>query len=198
MMEQDNTNIYKQYIETIDLLLKIPAELKSTIDLVQKDAAQSGQALQNEMREQAERYSKLRMSAESEYSKIHQVLAEIDVSIPARKRATCSNVNMTLAQAFESKKKVADNILRLVANIRSQRKQADSASHSASEALNRRRLLVQQKLDAEKKQLCLEEEEKRKREEEAKLRAKIKRKFSFNIGDFTVTIDKKDESEKMD
>ena len=179
-MGREAENVFEQYIDAIDMLADVPSELKNMLEAAEKNHSDIISSLDDDKRQVQARIARLRESAESEYSKTQKLLAKEGVPIPERQRSGTSGASQPLAQAFDNQKKSAEEILRIIAEIRAQKDQAAKNTRSAAEALNRRRELAQQRL----------------KEEESEAKNKAKRKLSFNIGNFNVTIKKKDESEE--
>ena len=151
-MIQDAQAAYKQYLDGLDNLFKIPGELRGMIETVIKNHANERDSLDKQTTQIKARMTKLRTSAETEYSRVGQQLAEAGEAIPAKQRPSGENSNITTAQAFDNQKKTAENIVRLIAQIEEQKKNDNNAAQNAANALAQRKRLAQERLRQEEQE----------------------------------------------
>jgi len=151
-MVQDVQAAYKQYLDGLDALFKTPGELREMIESAIKNHTNERASLDKEITQVKARMTKLRTSAETEYSRVGQKLSEADEPIPIKQRPGGGNASINTVQAFDNQKKIAETVLRLISQIDEQKKKDDSAARNTADALMQRKRLAQERLRQEEKE----------------------------------------------
>jgi len=147
--------LYKKYLENLNLVMRIPGDLKKTVLEIIKENLIAEETLKKELSTTKSRFAKLRTSSENEYDKVQSILKEQSILIAPRQRPYRDGTNLTASQAFSNQKSLANEIEVVIAEIESIEKQKELEAREMMTSLGRRKMLI---------------EENKRREEEERLR----------------------------
>ena len=170
-MNNDFSPAYNQYLGGLDTLMKLPGELKSMLATAIKEQSAADAELEKETATIKSRLSKLKTSSESEYTSIHQELADANVAIPPRQRPSGGAINLTAALAFENQKKAAESVTCIIQQIKNIERRNEAEARNVTAALEERKRLATERLkreeqEREQERLRLQQEEQRRLWEE--------------------------------